>query len=187
MQMTHTIETDRLTLRSLREEDIKPLFQVQSDPDAMRYTFCATSREEAEQRLWTYAELEEQVGFAPWVVILRSELQIIGWGGLNIDPFDPGWGVEIAYFFDPAYWGQGFGTELVESAVKHGFRQHALMEINAYAHQENRGSVRVLEKCGFEFECFEPKLNRNHYVINREKWLKARHTAYIKQAISITS
>ncbi|MBN1429114.1 MAG: GNAT family N-acetyltransferase [Anaerolineae bacterium] len=167
MQPARIIETERLTLRALREEDIEPLYRIQSDPHAMCYTYCTPSREESERRLWAYAALEEQLGFAPWVVILRSEARIIGWGGLNIDPFDPGWGVEVAYFFHPAYWGQGFATELVRISIDCGFEQHGLEQIGAFAHPDNHASIRVLEKCGFRYERFEPNLKRNYYVIVR--------------------
>ena len=39
--------------------------------------------------------------------------RIIGWGGLYDDPFDPGWGGEVAYFFYQAVWGQGYDSEMV--------------------------------------------------------------------------
>ncbi|HMN27960.1 MAG TPA: GNAT family N-acetyltransferase, partial [Caldilineaceae bacterium] len=127
-QPTDTVETARLTLRAFRAEDVEPLYQIQRDPAAMRYTYVALSRQDAAERLRAYAALAEQLGFAPWTVIQRATTRIIGWGGLNIDPFDPGWGVEVAYFFDPAYWGQGLATELVDASLQHGFARHDLGE-----------------------------------------------------------
>jgi RimJ/RimL family protein N-acetyltransferase len=165
-------ETNRLTLRPFREEDIDPLYQIQGDPDAMKYTFCSSSRAESEERLRAYAAEREQYGFAPWTVLLRAETRVIGWGGLNNDPFDPGWGVEVSYFFHPAYWGKGYATELVQASLESGFRQHTLWEINAFAHPENPASIRVLEKCGFQFQRFEPRLDRNHYIAYYENWIK---------------
>jgi ribosomal-protein-alanine N-acetyltransferase len=162
---TNSVETSRLTLRAFRETDIEPLYRIQSNAQAMRYTYYASSLAAAAQRLHAYAAQQEQLGFAPWTVILRSEGCVIGWGGLNIDPFDPGWGIEVAYFFHPAYWGRGFATELVQASVDYGFLQHNLTEINAYAHPDNGASARVLEKCGFQFQCFEPKLDRNRFLI----------------------
>jgi len=172
--MTEPVETPRLMLCPFQAQDVDALHTIQSDPQAMRYTFCAATRAESEERLRAYANAEAQLGFAPWTVVLRSEQRIIGWGGLNVDPFDPGWGVEVAYFFDPAYWGQGYATELVQASVAHGFGQHELGEIGAFAHQENGASIRVLEKCGFRFLRFEPKLDRNHYLIRRGDWLAQR-------------
>jgi ribosomal-protein-alanine N-acetyltransferase len=168
--MTDPVETARLTLRHFQEADVDGLYEIQRDKDAMRYTFCSPSRAESERRLRAYAALLEELGYAPWTVILRAESRIIGWGGLNVDPFDPGWGVEVAYFFHPSYWGRGFATELVQAALEQGFTQHGLETIGAFAHRENIGSIRVLEKCGFRFTGFEPQLNRNRYRIDQGEW-----------------
>lgn len=170
--LLNPIQTARLTLRAFTEEDVEPLHQIQRDPEAMRYTFWAASKEESAQRLRAYAGLAAQLGYAPWTVILRSEARIVGWGGLNVDPFEPGWGVEVAYFFDPAYWGRGFATELVRASLIHGFHGCALREIHAYVHPENEASRRVLEKCGFRFQRFEPRLDRDHYIISCEEWCR---------------
>ncbi|WP_328187674.1 GNAT family N-acetyltransferase [Marinobacter sp. OP 3.4] len=105
--------TSRLMLRPFLERDTDELYAIQSDQQAMRHTFAATSLQQCAQRLKTFEDMRDSHGFAPWVVCDRSETEVIGWGGLNIDPFDPGWGVEVSYFFDPAHWGRGFATELV--------------------------------------------------------------------------
>ncbi|HNT74868.1 MAG TPA: GNAT family N-acetyltransferase [Anaerolineae bacterium] len=163
--MNEVIETNRLCLRPFVEDDIDPLFLIQSDPIAMQYTVCAKTREAAARRLRAYAREKDELGFAPWTVVLRSEDRIIGWGGLNVDPFDPGWGVEVIYFFHPAYWGRGFAGELVKTSVDIGFALHRLEEINAFAHRDNKASIRVLEKNGFRYLGYEERLERNHYRI----------------------
>lgn len=164
------LKTSRLLLRPFHEEDIDPLFEIQGNRDAMRYTFQAASREAAERNLRGYAESAARNGFAPWTAVLQSEDRIIGWGGLSIDPFDPGWGIEVSYFFHPNYWGQGFATELVGTALDHGFQSLRLELIGAFARPENLASIRVLEKAGFRFLHYEPKLERNRYEIGRDHW-----------------
>jgi RimJ/RimL family protein N-acetyltransferase len=98
-------------------------------------------------------------------VLIKSKQQIIGWGGLNIDPFEPGWGTEVAYFLHPDYWQQGIATELVKASLEYGFKQLRLDAIGAFVHPNNIPSIRVLEKCGFVLLGHEPKLNRDHYEI----------------------
>jgi ribosomal-protein-alanine N-acetyltransferase len=164
--MNNSIETERILLRSLREEDIEPLFNIQNNPTTMRYTIYTNTIEETSQRLQKYAKEEKEIGFAPWTVISKVENKVIGWGGLNIDPYDPGWGVEVIYFFHQQYWGKGYATELVNISINEGFNTHNIQEINAFAHRENIGSIRVLLKNGFNFVRFEEKLNRNHYIIS---------------------
>ena len=133
----------------------------------MRYTYLAPSEEECARRLRAHERLRTANGFAPWVAVLRGDGRVVGWGGLGIDPFDPGWGVEVSYFFHPAHWGRGLATELVRAAVEHGFAALALPAIGAFARPENTASIRVLEKCGFRLLGWEPALERNHYEIER--------------------
>lgn len=168
--MQNNIETDRLLLRPFQEDDVAPLYDIQRNPESMQYTFCANSLRDSTERLSAYAAQLDKIGYAPWTVLLKSDPKIIGWGGLNIDPFDSGWGTEVAYFFHPDYWGLGFATELVQKALECGFVKLDLKEIHAYAHRDNLASIRVLDKCGFSFLRYEVKLGRNHYLIVNSKY-----------------
>jgi RimJ/RimL family protein N-acetyltransferase len=91
----------------------------------------------------------------------------VGWGGLCVDPFDPGWGIEVLYFFDPACWGRGYATELVAASLRHAFRDLELPQVGAFATSDNLASIRVLEKSGFRFVDFVPALARNRYRATR--------------------
>ena len=171
MQQSMTaIETLHLTLRTFRDDDVDALFAIQGDRDAMRYTYVAPSRQECAHRLRTYAALESTHGFAPWTIVLRAEDRVIGWGGLNVDPFDPGWGIEVSYFFHPAYWGRGYATELVRTALQQGFCTLSLATIGAFVKPANIASTLVLRKCGFTLLGYEPRLERDHYEIQRGAW-----------------
>jgi len=92
MNKPPTRRTTRLLLRALEPVDIDPLYEIQSDPEAMKFTYCSPSREATATRLEEYAVRFAEDGFAPWTVILASEDRIIGWGGLNKDPAEPEWG-----------------------------------------------------------------------------------------------
>jgi RimJ/RimL family protein N-acetyltransferase len=164
------IETLRLTLRAFQDDDIDPLFAIQGNHDAMRYTHVAESRQDCAHWHRTFAALESTCGFAPWTVVLRAAGCVIGWGGLSIDPFDPGWGVEVSYYFHPAYWGRGYATELVRATLQYGFDVLALEVIGAFVRPANVASVGVLEKCGFTLRGYEPRLERNRYEIQRSAW-----------------
>jgi RimJ/RimL family protein N-acetyltransferase len=149
---------------------VDPLFAIQENRDAMRYTYAASSRQDCAHWLRTFAALESTLGFAPWTVVLRTEARVIGWGGLSIDPFDPGWGIEVSYFFHPAYWGRSYATELVRATLQYGFDTLALPAIGAFVRPQNVASVRVLEKCGFTLLRYEPRLERNAYEIQCSAW-----------------
>ncbi|MBW2241486.1 MAG: GNAT family N-acetyltransferase [Deltaproteobacteria bacterium] len=160
-----TSETPQLQLRAYRPSDAEPLFQIQRDPEAMRYTWCAPSLAEARQRLEAYATGFAKDGFAPWTALSRQGNEVVGWGGLNRDPVDPGWGVEVSYFVAPHAWGKGYASEIVGASLALAFGELRLPRVDAFAMPENRASLRVLEKAGFRPVGFVPGLDRNRYRI----------------------
>jgi [ribosomal protein S5]-alanine N-acetyltransferase len=165
--------TGRLILRPFRDSDVDSLYEIQGDRDHMRHTFWAESRDVCEVWLRSYENRREVDGFAPWTIVNRVDGRVIGWGGLNVDPNAPGWGVEVSYFIHPSCEGRGFVTEIVRASIRHGFAELELPEIGAFAKPENHASIRVLEKCGFKFRRYEPALERNHYELRREDWSDA--------------
>jgi ribosomal-protein-alanine N-acetyltransferase len=84
--------TDRLILREFGDSDVAPLYEIQGDRERMQLTFWAESRAASEAWLRRHANARRVNGFAPWTIVHRSDQRVIGWGGLNVDPFAPGWG-----------------------------------------------------------------------------------------------
>jgi ribosomal-protein-alanine N-acetyltransferase len=165
--------TARLILREFQDSYVDSLYEIQGNREHMRYTFWAESRAACERWLRRYEDARRLNGFAPWTIVHRVDGHVIGWGGLNIDPNAPGWGVEVSYFIHPSYEGRGFATEIVRASLRHGFAELALREICAFAKPENHASIRVLEKCGLKFVRYEPALERNHFEVRRDDWRDA--------------
>jgi RimJ/RimL family protein N-acetyltransferase len=161
-----TRRTPRLLLRAPEPADVDALFAIQSNAEAMRFTFCAPSREATVAHIASYATRFAEDGFAPWTVVLEAEQQVVGWGGLNKDPSAPEWGVEIAYYLDPAYWSRGLATELVRESLAYAFEELHLAEVGAFVKPDNVASVRVLVKAGFERVRFVPELERDEYCVS---------------------
>ena len=124
-----TRHTPRLLLRAPEPADVDSLFAIQGDSEAMRYTFCAPSREATAAHIVSYAARFAEDGFAPWTVVLEAEQRVVGWGGLNKDPSAPEWGVEVAYYLNPAYWGRGLATELVHESLVLAFDELGLEDV----------------------------------------------------------
>jgi ribosomal-protein-alanine N-acetyltransferase len=165
MDRPPTRRTPRLILRAPEPGDVDPLFAIQNDRLAMRYSSWAPSREATAAHLASYAARFAEDGFAPWTAVLASEERVIGWGGLNKDPAAPEWGTEVAYYFHPAYWGRGLATELVRESLAYAFDDLGLEEVGAFVRPANLASVRVLEKCGFTRVRFVPELERDEYRV----------------------
>jgi len=136
----------------------------------MRFTYCAPSRAATAAFVESYAARFALDGFAPWTAVLVAEDRVVGWGGLNRDPTDPSWGVEVTYFVHPSYWGRGLATELVEEALALAFAELRLPEVHAFARPENRPSIRVLEKAGFVRVRFVEALERDELRVDARGW-----------------
>lgn len=75
-------------------------------------------------------------------------------GNIKIGPINRrhGYG-DISYFIgDPNYWGKGLATEAITRVSQFGFDALQLHTIQAGVYSGNIGSIKALEKCGFELQ-----------------------------------
>lgn len=84
-------------------------------------------------------------------VVLRSSGIVIGRVALKgIEPNHRR--AEVAYWFDPAYWGHGLATEAVHRLCRAGFEQLHLHRIDAKIYDFNLASQRLVVRLGFRRE-----------------------------------
>lgn len=159
--------TERLILRSASSADVPTLFEFLGDADAMSHTHVDRTLRECRRRVLVHEWRRRRDGCAPWVVVRREDGQVIGWGGLYEDPFDPGWGFEVGYYFRPDAWGKGYASELLRAALKVADDKLKLPEVWAMAHPDNIGSRRVLEKAGFIV--VRHLVERNRFLLRRPR------------------
>jgi RimJ/RimL family protein N-acetyltransferase len=151
--MTAVTQTPSLVLRPYVASDAPALFRFMGDALSMQHTYVAPTLELCAARLRMHEAMRPRLGVAPWVVRVSQDSEPIGWGGLSVDLDEPEWGLEVSYAFSPACWGKGYATELVPAR-----------EVHAFSRPENARSIRVLEKAGFSYLRYEPRLQRNHYL-----------------------
>ena len=124
-------------------------FQWFGDPTVMRWTPSGPDKSlvQTEARVESYRGHQARHGFSKWVILESSSSRAIGDAGLLVLD-DCGW-VDLGFRLAQPYWGKGFATEAAAAWVRAAFGQHHLAELGAFAHPENRASLRVLEKLGF--------------------------------------
>ena len=173
------METKRLTMRPPEPADAPALFAFMGDRQVMQFTGVQTSLGGLRDYLAVHEAQRERVGYAPWTLMEKASGRLVGFGGLYEDPFDPGWGVEVAYFFHPAprrtsttattapaAWGRGYATELVAFCIEEARRNALWPRLRAFAHPDNVASQRVLLRAGFEEERFVAEMNRRLYGLD---------------------
>ena len=157
------IETARLVLRHPALADVPKLFAFLGDAVAMQYTHVDASIRDCRHRVAAHEYRRRQDGYAPWAIVSKTDSRIVGWGGLYNDPFEPGWGVEVGYFFHPDVWGRGYATELVAACIDLADHVLKLPEVRAFVRPANIGSRRVLDKVGFRAVRQIPEMERFLY------------------------
>jgi RimJ/RimL family protein N-acetyltransferase len=142
--------TERLLLRPFSSEDAKDIFELNGDPEVMKFTGDQPfgSIAEARKFILSYNHFEkwERGRFG---VFLRENNAFIGWCGLKYH--EESGETDLGYRFKKQFWGKGYGTEAAAFALKDGFERLHLKKIYAEAYLENKGSIRIMEKIGMKF------------------------------------
>ena len=144
-------ETERLFVRELNMSDIPAFVEMQSNVNVMRYITGSPktkgeSIKELERITHSYRKINRD--FLIMAVTRKDDIRFIGTCGIikNSDGE-----FEIGYRFIEAYWGHGYGKEIVCGLVEFAFQALNLNQIVAYVNKDNYPSVRILESSGFDF------------------------------------
>ena len=58
----------------------------------------------------------------------------------------------IGYTLAPTYWGRGYATEALKVVMRWAFEVAKVESIENQCHPDNKASIRVLEKAGFQWD-----------------------------------
>ena len=170
------LQTERLILRSFREEDVDVMARLFSNPDFMRFSLGAFA-----ERKQTVAFIEKVMDWdraglsSQFAIVLGGEDAVIGYCGFFHHAEVPA-EVEVGYRLHPDYWNRGLITEAARAVRDHAFADLKLPRLISLIHPENIPSRRVAEKNEMRVErqiTFRgfPTLV---YAITREQWLANR-------------
>ena len=149
------LQTSRLYLRPIRQEDTLLLFELDSDPEVMRFISKgqATTRERMEKEIMPkvlgYYRDWPPLGF--WAAHLLSTDEFIGWFHLRPDKID-GEEMELGYRLTRKAWGKGLATEGSRAIVERALGEWDYGKVSARTLAVNAASRRVMEKSGLRFE-----------------------------------
>lgn len=151
--MKKILETPRLILRELTPEDYQDFFDLNNDPEVVRYVGdgAFASLNAAKKFLENYDQYEKY-GMGRWAVILKPDNEFTGWCGLKFQPeLSESGEVDLGYRFFRKYWGQKIATESAKASVAFGFNTLGLKRIVGRVMSGNNASVKVLENCGMHY------------------------------------
>ncbi len=147
------IETARLRLRALREDDAEDLARIFSHPSVVQYSGGRSPtldqvREGIRQHISGYYR---DHGYGLLAAELRDTGEIVGRVGFLETEIDATGDAELHYHLAPAAWGNGLATEAARAVLDWGFEEGRLARVVAVIHPDNQASRRVAEKCGLTF------------------------------------
>ena len=160
-----TIDTPRMQLRWLEERDVDALFAVFSHPRVMRYWSSPPLADRAAAgRL-----LEEIQGnfrsreMFQWGIARRSDDLVMGTCTL-VRPDDRNRRSEVGFALGYEHWGHGYMGEALRALLDFAFNDLNLHRIEADIDPRNMGSIRTVERLGFQKE----GLLRERWLVNGE-------------------
>ena len=149
--MRTTVETTRTVLRPFTLDDAVESFAWFSDPEVMRYIPHGHDEtvEQTTARIERYLEHELRYGFSKWVIADRETGRLIGDSGFYHLP--DGKGIELGYRLARRHWGLGLASEVARGWIEVASEFFDDPMIYAFAHPENKASLKVIEKVGFQY------------------------------------
>lgn len=144
-----TLVTERLVLRKPTIEDAKAIFQrYASDPKVCHYLGWKRNEsiEDTKRFLMRSNQTWKTWPAGPYLIFANNELI----GGIDFS-FETPSRASCGYVIAKDAWGKGYATEALQK-IRDLAPSLGIVRLYALVYPGNEGSIRVLEKCGFEFE-----------------------------------
>jgi len=169
------METERLIIREMTENDFEALYRVLADSDIMQYypyTF-----DEDKVRGWISRNIERYsiFGFGLWAVCLKETGEMIGDCGLTMQLINGQIRPEIGYHIRRDHQRKGYATEAAKAVRDWTFKNTPFRVIYSYMKYTNEPSAKTAVAYGCkQVDEFTDDVNGMTLVfaISREAWEK---------------
>lgn len=180
------LQTERLVLRSWREDDREPFAAMNADPEVMRHFPSTLTRQESDVFFNRHRSLTDDRGWGLWAVEAPGVAPFIGFVGLNVPGFRAHFTpcVEVGWRLDRRWWGHAYAPEGGVAALAFAFDELGEAEVVSFTTTKNHSSQRVMQKLGMTRDPTEdfdhPSLpdwdERRHvlYRITAQRWRQVR-------------
>ena len=142
------IETARLVLRELTEEDFEALYSVLADADIMQHYPYAFDEDRVRNWIARNIERYRVFGFGLWAVCLKETGEMIGDCGLTMQLINGQIRPEIGYHIRRDRQRQGYAGEAAIAVRDWIFRHTPFNVIYSYMKDTNEASARTAEAYG---------------------------------------
>ncbi len=182
------LHTERLLLRTWRDDDLRPFAEMVADAEVMRFFPATQSTAEAAALMARVRAHFAEHGFGLWALERKDNGAFIGFTGLGRVGFEApfcradGPTIEIGWRLSRDSWRQGFASEAARASLACAFERLELPEVVAFTVPANAASRGVMERIGMRRDPADdfqhPNLPAGHplrahvlYRIGRQTWL----------------
>ena len=149
------LETERLLLRRFTESDVDNLYDLDGDPEVMRFLNGGKPRPRDVIRNRTLPRIlrsyERFEGFGVWAAIERSTGRFLGWFAFHPPETGGPEEVELGYRLRRSAWYKGYATEGSRALIRKGFTELGVRRVVAETLAVHAASRRVMEKAGLVY------------------------------------
>lgn len=172
------LKSPRLHMRQMTAGDTQKVYEGLSDKKVIRYygvSYQSLTATEAQME-W-YEELWMQKTGLWWAVCDRETKAFLGACGFNY--YKPELKqAEVGYWLLPQYWGKGYASEALQTAMDFILRETDVERVEAYIERGNNDSDKLLKKHGFVQE----RIMENCELKN-DKWITLLLFAFRKPEV----
>ncbi|MEZ7504444.1 GNAT family N-acetyltransferase [Flavobacterium sp. Arc2] len=149
------IKSERLLLREIEESDAAVILYLRSDETINQFIERPENRktktiEQALQFIVGINENLHNTKSVSWGISYKNDPQIIGticlWNFSENNTI-----AEVGYNLIPNFQNKGIMSEALKCVIDFGFNELNLDKIEAFTHNKNEHSKKLLEKSGFHF------------------------------------
>ena len=143
------LQTKRLIIEHFKESDISDWAKIESDANVRRFVDGkALSFDEARKYVEMNIRQYQKIGYGRYAVRLKEKAKLIGMCGFLKENY----GIDFGYRYSKISWGKGFGFEAAKVVLNYGLSELGLEKVVGLTAEENSGSIRILEKLGFNLQ-----------------------------------
>jgi len=141
------LETERLTLRGWREDDLDAYAAMMADPEVTRFIGGVQTRADCWRTLAAMIGHWVLRGHGMWAVERKHDNALIG----RIGVWRPeGWpATEVVWTLARHCWKQGYATEAARASLDWGFKTLPVPQLISLINAENFASQNVAKRLGY--------------------------------------
>lgn len=150
--MMKILETKRLILREMDQNDFEDLAEMLENPRVMKAYEHDFSKEDIQAWLDRQRGRYQHDGFGLWAVILKETGEMIGQAGLTMQEYNDKQILEISYMLKEKHCHCGYAKEAALACKEYAFESLNQDKVYSIIKIDNIASIRVAKSIGMNVE-----------------------------------